>query len=384
MLSLSRLALLVPLAALLADDLGAQRRKKSEEEITQTLEVLPDPPAVVSAETYRLVFHVAPHSAKGLLSQQVRDGIRALWRLGKGATIVKLRAFVAGTGDMRRVQAVVSEEFTERRLPLPALSVIQVGALPVEGVQVVIESVGVAKKKVNPHGLAFLSGQAVSSEETALTVAPLVAQSLARLRTALASAGLGPADVLRVTCFCSSLDDLNDVRALLARGFPGVTANVLRIQRAYTSGLAECEAVARLRAGPGAPVKFLNPEGLPQSPNYSQLALVGATRVALTGTQLAFRSQDSDVRLAFERLAKVLEQKGASMSGVAMSSIYPLSSFIADKVRAIRFEFYDKTRPPASTMLLFEGLPSLDASFAVDVVAVLPAAPTARTGSSGR
>jgi hypothetical protein len=45
---------------------------------------------------------------------------------------------------------------------------------------------------------------------------------------------------------------------------------------------------------------------------------------------------------------------------------------MADKVRALRFEFYDQTRPPASTMLPFEGLPSLDASFAIDVVAVVP------------
>ena len=70
------------------------------------------------------------------------------------------------------------------------------------------------------------------------------------------------------------------------------------------------------------------------------------------------------------RLAKSLEPAGAKLTGVAMSSIYPLSSMITEKVRAIRFEFYDKTRPPASTMLTFEGLPSLDATFGVEVVAV--------------
>jgi hypothetical protein len=55
-----------------------------------------------------------------------------------------------------------------------------------------------------------------------------------------------------------------------------------------------------------------------------------------------------------------------------MSHIYPLSSGLSERIRAIRFEFYDKSRPPASTMLPFEGLPSLDASFAVDVIATLP------------
>jgi len=62
---------------------------------------------------------------------------------------------------------------------------------------------------------------------------------------------------------------------------------------------------------------------------------------------------------------------GASVKDVAMSHIYPLSNQSADQVRRIRFEFYDKARPPASTMLIFEGLPSMDASFAVDAVAVV-------------
>jgi len=40
-------------------------------------------------------------------------------------------------------------------------------------------------------------------------------------------------------------------------------------------------------------------------------------------------------------------------------------------VRKIRFEYYDPARPPASTLLPFEGLPSMDASFAVDAIAVV-------------
>ncbi len=41
-------------------------------------------------------------------------------------------------------------------------------------------------------------------------------------------------------------------------------------------------------------------------------------------------------------------------------------------VRRVRFEFYSQANPPAATLLLFEGLPSLDASFAVDVIATVP------------
>ena len=86
------LALTVSIYPLLA-------KKKKPEEITQTLELPKDPPATVTAETSRLVFHVSPLSGKGLLSAQVRDALKALLKSSSGATIVKLRAFVAERGD---------------------------------------------------------------------------------------------------------------------------------------------------------------------------------------------------------------------------------------------------------------------------------------------
>ena len=140
-----------------------KKKKKSEEDVTQVLQLPKDPPSAVVAETARLGFYVSPLSSRGLLSQQVRDALKAMQRNLGGANIVKLRAFVAGSGDMRRVQAIVSETFTERRLSLPALSVVQVGGLPLEGAQVVIEATSVGKKDVNPNGLVFISGQQAAS-----------------------------------------------------------------------------------------------------------------------------------------------------------------------------------------------------------------------------
>jgi hypothetical protein len=147
--------------------------KKKKEEETQTLQVPKDPPSAVAAETRRLVFHVTPLSAKGLLSQQVRDALKALFRLTGSLTVVKVRAFVAGSGDVRRVRDIVSESFTDRRQSLPALSVIQVGALPLEGAQVVLESVAVARKDVNNFGLIFIAGQGASSNNPRDPVQPL-------------------------------------------------------------------------------------------------------------------------------------------------------------------------------------------------------------------
>lgn len=359
------------LAALLAVAVTAYPfEKKKKEEITQTLEILKDPPASVTAETSRLIFHVSPLSAKGLLSQQVKDGLKAVLKSAGGASIVKLRAFVAGSGDLRRVQAIVSEIFTEKRLSLPALSVVQVGGLPLEGAQVVIESIAVGRKEVNPLGLVFASGQAVSTDTVQDKVAPLAEKAIANLKTALRGAGSEPADTLRVTCFCSSLEDYPAVRAAVLTDYSKAALHFVQLQRGPLRSIVECEAVARLKRKIAAPVQFENPPGLAQSPDYSQLALISAPRIVLSGTQLAYGFQDSDARLAFQRLSKVLDQGGSSMRDVAMASIYPLSSSLAAQVRRIRFEFFDKSRPPASTLLAFEGLPAMDAGFAVDVVAI--------------
>ncbi len=362
------LALLAALFYFVAEASFA-KKKKTEEELTQKLEIPKDPPSAVTAETNRLVFHVSPLSGKGLLSQQVRDALKALVKSNGGASIVKLRAFVAGSGDLRRVQAIVSETFTERKVALPALSVVQVGGLPFEAAQVVIESIAVAKKEVNPHGLLFVSGQASLNDNPIGPVASLVQLSADSLNRAIAGSGAALKDVLRVTCFVSSLQDIAEVRSKIRSYYPTGALNVVQAQRAPMRGISECEAVVRLpKAVDG--VELGNPGGLTASPNYSQVAAVSAPKVALTGTQSAYGFADGDARLAFQRLGKALEAVGSSFGDVVMSSIYPLSTSIRDQVSKIRFEFYDRKRPPASTVLLFEGLPSMDAGFAVDVVAI--------------
>jgi enamine deaminase RidA (YjgF/YER057c/UK114 family) len=359
---------LLALAGALAVALSSWAKKKEEQ--TQVLQLPKDPPRALTAETRRLVFHVTPLSAKGLLSQQTRDALKWLLRSTNGATVVKLRAFVAGSGDMRRVRELVSETFAEHRLPLPVLSVVQVGALPLEAAQVVIESTAMAKKEVNRFGLVYISGQGSSSNGALDPVLPLANQSLESLATAVKAAGSEAPDVARVTCFLSSLAQFTEVRQRVESSYPGAALNFVQLQRAPARAVAECEAVAKLRWNTGAPVHMLNPEGLAQSPQLSQIALIGAPRVILTGSQEAFGFQDADARLAFERLQKSLSQEGGSLREVAFASLYPLSSSISEQVRKIRGEFYDRARPPAGTMLPFQGLPSMDSGFAVDVVAV--------------
>ena len=100
--------------------------------------------------------------------------------------------------------------------------------------------------------------------------------------------------------------------------------------------------MARLRWNTGTAVHMLNPEGLAQSPQLSQIALIGAPKVILTGSQEAFGFQDADARLAFERLQKSLSQEGGSLREAAFTSLYPLSAGISEQVRKIRGEFYDR------------------------------------------
>ena len=52
---------------------------------------------------------------------------------------------------------------------------------------------------------------------------------------------------------------------------------------------------------------------------------------------------------------------------MAFANYYPLADPLAAQVRKLRTEFFAAS---AGSLVLFEGLPGMDAGFAVDVVAV--------------
>lgn len=331
--------------------LAAEKKKKPKKEpveVTQVLELPKDPPQAVVVATDRLVFHLSPLSAKGLLSQQVRDGIKSLWSAAKGAQIVKIRAFVAGSGDMRRVVSIISEMFSDKRMTLPTVSVVQVGTLPLGGAQVVLESIAVDKKVVNPNGIAFVSGQATKVQDA---IGPL-------------KLAVGDMEPRAITCFMASLDKLSDVRTQIASAYPKAVANYVQLRRDTLGDFVECEAVAAPSSAPSQDFEFRkSTEG-----RYSDVVIVGPGKIVMTGTQLAFGAKDEDVRLAFGRLEKALTAVGAKLSDALMTRLYPLSNSAAESVRKVRWEFYDAKKPPASTLLVFEGLPSLDALLGMEVV----------------
>jgi enamine deaminase RidA (YjgF/YER057c/UK114 family) len=314
------------------------KKKKKGDDITQALALPPELPSAVTADTDRLAFQVTPLSPKGLLSQQTREALKGLLRSNHGP-IVKLRAFVAGSGDLRRIGEITGEMFLEKHLALPALTVIQVGALPLEGAQVVLEATEQDRKSVNPSGVAFLAAQSAES----------VPQSLNKLKTVLASAGMQPSDALLVTCFVSSLEEQRDTQPAMTADFPGATLNFVQMRRASVIPSAACEATARLPR--------------PAVSSDSQMAVVRSPQVVITGTQLAFGSQDTDLKLSYDRLERALATKNATSGHIVIAHLYVTSNALTSRVLALQ-----SAHP--STLLPVEALPSLDAAFGLDVIAV--------------
>lgn len=350
------LALLLPICAVGQEPKQprvVKKKNQDKEPVNQTLPLLKDPPGAVSAETGRLVFHVSPLSDKGLLSQQIRDALKGLMQASHNATVVKLRAFVAGTGDMRRVQSIVSEVFTEKKLALPALSTIQVGALDLEGAQVVLESASTQdkndKKPANPNGLAFFSGQRAADGPAAVE----------RLGAEAKMARIAPEDMLRVTCFLSSIEESKATRAAAAKAFPAAVANFVQALRLSTDRTAICEAAGR-RSQPGGAVEF-----------SAGSVMVNTPKLVFSGIQMAFLDQEADLRLAFERLGKVMEASGVGYKDVVFLNVYPLTRAIEQKMAALESQFIPPEVHPAGVTELVEGLPSLDATVAVEVVAAV-------------
>ena len=120
-----------------------------------------------------------------------------------------------------------------------------------------------------------------------------------------------------------------------------------------------CEAVARLAIAPAEPMVLAN-----------GMASINAPKLVLTAAQLVFRDQDSDFRLAYQRLAKTMAPLGATFKDVFWTGTYAITRANAAQIDSIQWEFLDRAHPPADTQLQIEGLPSTDATAAIEFMAV--------------
>jgi enamine deaminase RidA (YjgF/YER057c/UK114 family) len=338
-------------------------KKKNPDDITQTLELPKDPPPVITAELHRMVFRVTPLSSKGLLSAQTRDAVKAMLKQTSTESVVRVRAFVAGSGDLRRVPQIVSEVFSEHKLALPVVSVVQGGGLPLTGAQVLIESISVSKKnQTAPAGLLFIPGQIAETSQLTDDVAPLAHQAVEKFDAAVARGG--GATVLRVTCYVSSLADAGAVSSIIAAKYPSAALALVQPRRTHATSSVECEGVAKL-ASPVDNTSFVSDGGKVVG------VAVSAQTVALTGTMVAYGYEDRNARLVFDRMNKLLEPVRASWKSVAEVRFYPLAPSIEKQIGRVRDDYIDRAHPPAMSMVPVEGLPSIDASFAMDAIAVV-------------
>jgi enamine deaminase RidA (YjgF/YER057c/UK114 family) len=343
-----RLTLLFTAALLLsivAGFLSAQRNKRNTEEPkTQVLPLPPELPMALAADTETLDFHISPLLRTGGLSAQIRQSLNDLIRDTRGETIVKLRAFVAGAGDARRVQAQVAEIFSERKLPLPVLSIIQIGALGQEAAQIVIEAVVSTRKSVNPNGLAFLLGQTGATFSDALQ----------RLQVSAESASVPADHVLSCTCFTSRIEDFESSRSAIQAAFPHTAFNVVQALRDPANDSTTCEAVGQLTHPPSqGPVVWLK---------NARVTLVNSHQLVFTGLQLTFGSFLDDAHEAFTRLERAASAVTTVQTPVAVNA-FSLNVYAGSALRKTT-----SVPPSTFTVHTVEGLSAIDASAGIEAV----------------
>ncbi len=332
----------VPLCIVLVLPVLFAQRKKHDP--MEPLPLPPELPMAVAARTRQIDFHISPLLRTGGLASQIRQSLNELIRDTRGESIVKLRAFVSGTGDARRVKDEVAAIFTERKLRFPVLSIVQVGALGDEAAAVVIEAVVSTPRTVNPNGLAFLAGETGRS----------LSASLQSLRESMKAASIGPEHVLTCTCFTSRLEDFAASRAAIQAAFPQTEIDVVQPLRDPGNETTTCEAVAQLSEPPaqGSVVWLEN----------ARAALVDSPQLVFTGLQLAFGNYLDDAHEAFARLQRAASAVDAVEAPVRVDA-FSLDAYAGSALR--------KTTPVPMSLLTVqavEGLPAVDASAGIEAV----------------
>ena len=339
---LRRTSLLVLLLTLATAEIYSQK-KKNEEPKPQILPLPPELPMALAADAETLDFHISPLLRSGGLAAQIKQSLDDLIRDTHGETIVKLRAFVAGAGDARRVQSEAADLFTDHKLPLPVLSVLQVGALGDEAAKVVIEAVVSTHRAVNPNGLGFVAGQA----------GPSLKDAVDKLAGSVKTAGIAPESLLTATCFTSAIEDYGATRASLLKVFPNASVNVVQALRDPPNDASMCEAIGQLSEKPAHDVVFLGEHRVTQ---------VRAGRLIFTGMQLTFGSFLDDAQESFQRLQRAAKAFGGADVAVEVNA-YSLNAYAGSALRKT-------TSFPQNTFTIqrVEGLPAIDASAGIEAI----------------
>jgi enamine deaminase RidA (YjgF/YER057c/UK114 family) len=324
--------------------------KKYQEPKPQVMPLPAQLPMAVTADTDTLDFHISPLQRTGGLSAQIRQSLNDLIRDTHGETILKLRAFVAGTGDARRVESESVSIFSDHHLPLPVLSIIQIGGLAADAAQVVIEAVVSTHRTVNPSGLAFITGQYGRN----------FADSVEHLKASAESSKVAPDHLLTATCFTAAMNDYDARRALLQTAFPKAQINVVQALRDPASEATMCEAVGQLSTPPAQDLVRLE---------KAHATLVNAKQLVFTGLQLCFGSFLDDAQEAHQRLRRAANGAGGNLQGETFAnSAVQIDAFSLTPAAGSALRKTTSFPPSTFTVLPVEGLTAIDATAGIDAV----------------
>jgi reactive intermediate/imine deaminase len=130
---------------------------------------------------------------------------------------------------------------------------------------------------------------------------------------------------------------------------------------------------------PEAARRFLDPEALPPPAGYSHVVEVSAGRLVYISGQVPLDRDgalvgageiEAQTRQVFENLSAALAAAGASWSHVVKLGYFLVDVGHLPTVRAIRDEYVDSARPPASTLVEVSRLFRDDVLIEVEATAV--------------
>jgi enamine deaminase RidA (YjgF/YER057c/UK114 family) len=115
--------------------------------------------------------------------------------------------------------------------------------------------------------------------------------------------------------------------------------------------------------------RYLNPEGLPEPPGYSQVVRAGDT-VYIAG-QGGQGDPESQVRQTWRNLKAAVEAAGGGLEDIVMTTVYLTDVAHAPLVRKVRAELYAASHPPASTIVEVSALAGEGMVVEIEAIAVL-------------
>lgn len=128
--------------------------------------------------------------------------------------------------------------------------------------------------------------------------------------------------------------------------------------------------------------EFLSPATLPALPGFSQIVKIGGGQLVYLSGQVPLdasgalvgpRDFAAQARQVFENLKAALGAIGADFTYVVKLNIYLTERANAPVLREIRDQYVNTQSPPASTLVIVQGLIREEFLLEVEAVAVLPA-----------